>query len=85
VIFLGWSEIDPGEDLGAGPWRDVFRLAPGLFLIDSEATLSRVYHELKWSLPPGTGVLVAPLPEAPKFSKVERGAQAWLRTRDRLG
>jgi len=81
VIFLGWSAVDPGE-LGEGPWRAVFQLAPGLFLFDSDATLSRVYHELKWSLPPGTGVLVAPLHEAPKFLRLERGARAWLRAHE---
>ncbi|MBV9952557.1 MAG: hypothetical protein JO291_11440 [Acidimicrobiia bacterium] len=81
MIFLGWSSVDPAEELGEGPWREVFRLAPGLFLFDSEASLSRVYHELKWSLPPGASVLVAPLHEAPKFLRLEHGARAWLRDR----
>ncbi len=85
MIYLGWAASDPGEDLGEGPWSAVFRVAPGLFLFDSDDTLSRVYHELKWSLPTGTAVLVAPLHEAPKFLGLERGARSWLRAHPPTG
>ena len=79
MIYLGWSATHPEGGVGEGPWTDVFELAPGLFLFDSEATRSRVYHELKWSLPKGTAVLVAELHEEPKFLHLAPGAKVWLR------
>jgi len=36
-------------------------VAPGLLLVDSDDTLSRVYHELKWSLETEAALLVAPV------------------------
>jgi hypothetical protein len=80
VIYLGWTAVEPDGGPGEGPWSDVFALAPGLYLFDSEATRSHVYHALKWSLPKGTGVLVATLEDDPKFLGVNRGARVWLRS-----
>lgn len=60
---------------------DRFELRPGLLLVDSPEALSPLYHRIKWALPPGTMLLVAPLAGAPKFKLMEAGALAWLRVR----
>ena len=78
-LFLGWVE---GDDVGVvpeGPWEDSFVLHPGLVLLRSAHTRSEVYHGLKYAVPEGRAVLVAPLAEAPKFKGMAGGAQAWLR------
>ena len=54
-------------------------LEPGLFLVRSERTLSRVYHAVKRQLPADTALLVAPLAGAPKFKGMAAGALRWLR------
>lgn len=86
-VYVAWtsadlSDLDPGRDL-AGPWREVRVAAPGLAFVDSDDTLSRVYHELKRSLPNGVALAVAPLAEAPKTKGLAAGTHTWLR--DRLG
>jgi hypothetical protein len=81
VIYLahiGEHALGPDE---AGPWADLFVLAPGLVLVDSEHTRSEVYHGLKHALPEGSALLVAPLAEAPKFKGMASGAGSWLRAR----
>jgi len=60
---------------------DRFELAPGLILVDSALGLSPLYHRIKWALPPGSALFVAPLAAAPKFKGMERGALSWLRAR----
>jgi len=81
VLYLGWDEsqsIDAGAE---GPWAELTVLRPGLVLIDSPATRSEVYHGFKHHLPPETGVLVAPLADAPKWSRLAPGTGTWLRER----
>jgi hypothetical protein len=56
-------------------------IADDLALVESPDTLSRVYHELKWSLPDGTALLVAPLSERPKLKGLQAGTTTWLRDR----
>ena len=81
ALFLVWHEegrtIDPETLLAL----DRFELRPGLMLVDSGLTLSRLYHRIKWSLPAGTPLLVAPLAEPPKFKLMEAGALSWARAR----
>jgi hypothetical protein len=60
---------------------DRFELDPGLLLVDSELGLSPLYHRIKWALPPGSSLIVAPLAGAPKFRRMAPGALAWLRAR----
>jgi hypothetical protein len=62
---------------------DSFELHRGLHLIDSDLSRSRLYHEVKWQLPEGTALLVAPLADRPKFKGMAPGATAWLRARSR--
>ena len=80
-LFLVWHDPDRtiGEELRIA--LDRFELAPGLMLIDSPLSRSRLYHRVKWALPPGTALLVAPLAEAPKFKGMNAGALAWTRRR----
>lgn len=58
---------------------DRFELRPGLMIVDSGLGLSALYHRIKWSLPVGTVLLVAPLAAAPKFKLMEAGALAWVK------
>ena len=85
TVYVAWtsadlSELDPSRDL-AGPWREVVFAAGGLAFVDSDDTLSRVYHGLKWSLPDGTSLLVAPVASTPKLKGLAPGTQTWLRAR----
>lgn len=65
----------PGSDAA------VCELAPGLYLVESALTPSRLYHAWKRRHTP-TRLLVARLSEAPKFKGMAPGALAWLRARD---
>jgi hypothetical protein len=85
TIYVAWTsadlhELDPSTDL-AGPWREVVVAAPGLAFVDSDEELSPVYHALKWSLPQGVALAVAPLGGPPKAKGLERGTNSWLRAR----
>lgn len=85
TVYVAWTSadlagLDPGRDL-PGPWREVRVAAPGLAFVDSDDTLSRVYHELKWSLPDGVALTVAPLAGVPKAKGLAPGSNTWLRER----
>lgn len=80
TVYLAWTPAEVSRET-PGPWRELWPAAPGLLLVDSEDTLSRVYHELKWSLPEGTALAVVPLAVAPKAKGLAPGTQAWLRER----
>lgn len=80
VVYLAWTDAELPSDL-PGPWREVRPAAPGLAFVESEESLSRVYHELKWSLPDDAGLLVVPLSERPKLKYLAAGTTTWLRDR----
>jgi hypothetical protein len=80
AVFLGWTSAAVPAGL-VGPWTEIRSAAPGLVLIDSADMLSRVYHELKWALPPNTALIVAPLTALPKLKGLAPGTLSWLRTR----
>jgi len=82
TVFLAWTSVPVPEGI-PGPWRELRHAAPGLTFVDSDDTLSRVYHELKWSLADGTALVVAPLHELPKAKGLAPGTQAWLREHGR--
>ena len=65
----------------AGSDPTLCELAPGLYLVESVATRSRLYHTWKRRHAP-TRLLVAPLAAAPKFKGMASGALAWLRARN---
>ncbi len=85
TVYVAWTsadlhEFDPSRDL-VGPWREVVVAAGGLVFVDSDDTLSRVYHELKWSLPDGVALVVAPVADLPKAKGLAPGTNSWLRKR----
>ncbi|MBM7519878.1 hypothetical protein [Nocardioides nitrophenolicus] len=80
TVYLAWSPAPVPADL-PGPWVELRRLTDDLVLVDSPDGLSRVYHELKWALPEGTALFVAPLPERPKLKGLPAGTTTWLRDR----
>lgn len=80
-LYLVWHEAEREIGLEVRASLDGVELRPGLLLIDSEETRSRLYHRIKWALPRGTSLLVAPLADLPKFKGMEAGVLNWLRTR----
>ncbi|MBE7324722.1 hypothetical protein IEQ44_08655 [Nocardioides sp. Y6] len=84
TVFLAWtSDVVTPEEVGRleGPWREVRPVAPGLLLVESDETLSPVYHALKWSLTEGAALVVTPVLERPKLKGVAPGTTTWLRER----
>ncbi|MFI2702588.1 hypothetical protein [Cellulosimicrobium composti] len=80
-VYLAWTEQEPdGLD---GPWSEARAVAPGLLLVESTASLSTVYHALKWSLPHGAALLVTPVDRTPKLRGLAPGTTTWLRDRTR--
>jgi hypothetical protein len=83
TVFLAWASDLPEELFAelAGPWREVRRVAPGLALVDSPETLSRVYHELKWQLAEDASLFVTAVEHTPKSRGMAAGTTSWLRRR----
>ena len=81
ALFLVWHDEESVIAPELALALDRFELRPGLSLVDSDLPLFRLYHRVKWALPPGAGLLVAPLGSAPKFKRMEEGALKWLRLR----
>ncbi|SHG54236.1 hypothetical protein SAMN05443575_2210 [Jatrophihabitans endophyticus] len=80
AVYLAWS--DAAVDVTVpGPWEALHPAADGLVLVASDASLSRVYHELKWSLPDAAALLVVPIEQRPKLARVAAGTRTWLRER----
>lgn len=85
TVYVAWTsadleQLDPARDL-TGPWHEVLIAAPGLAFLDSDDTLSRVYHAMKWSLPEGAALVVAPVADLPKAKGLAPGTVSWLRAR----
>ncbi|WP_107773944.1 hypothetical protein [Nocardioides sediminis] len=78
-VFLAWT-TEPPEDLD-GPWHEARAIAPGLLLLESDETLSVVFHALKWSLPDDAALIVSPVEHTPKSRGMAAGTTAWLRER----
>jgi hypothetical protein len=84
AVCLVWLDEPAGVDVvmaSPGPWREVVEAAPGLLMVETDETLSRVYHEIKWLLPDGAALLVAPVSERPKARGMTAGTVRWLRER----
>jgi hypothetical protein len=87
TVYIAWTsadlgQLDPPRDL-AGPWREVVVASAGLAFVDSDETLSAVYHALKWSLPDSVALAVAPVADLPKAKGLAPGTHSWLRARFR--
>ncbi len=80
AVYLAWTSVPVPLDT-PGPWRELRVGPPGLTLIDSAERQSRVFHELKWSLPDDTALFVTRLDTRPKVKNVPPGTLRWLRTR----
>jgi hypothetical protein len=81
TVYVAWvPDLPELADL-VGPWTELRLAAPGLLLIESDDTLSRVFHELKWALPEDAALFVAPLAATPKLRHLEAGTLSWLRER----
>lgn len=87
TLFLAWS---PGfddavvEDLVGevtGPWREVRPAGELALLVDSDATLSQVYHALKWAMPGSPALLVTACESTPKAKGLPPGTVSWMRSR----
>lgn len=74
-----WLAFLEGE---APPWKpqedEAVELRPGLFLIRTAKTRSRLYHDIKHAARPDS-LLVAALDGEPKFKGMAAGALKWLR------
>ena len=81
TVYLAWTPELPEPDL-PGPWVEIRVAAPGLLLVESDDTLSRVFHELKWALASDeVPLFVAPLAATPKLRGLAPGTLSWLRER----
>lgn len=87
TLYLAWSPgfgDDAVDDLVGevtGPWREVRRAGETALLVDSDATLSQVYHALKWAMPGSPALLVAPCAGTPKAKGLPPGTVSWMRAR----
>lgn len=80
TVFLAWASA-PVPVRVSGPWEELRLVSADLALITSPATLSAVYHELKWALPEGAALLVTPVTVVPKVKGLPAGTLTWLRDR----
>lgn len=74
IVFLEGG----GEDLALREQHDVKQLAPGLFLVVTTLTQSRLYHAIKRQAR-ANSLLVGKLASAPKFKGMSEGALKWIR------
>lgn len=81
TLYLVWHAPDAEIEQALRLSLDRFDLQPGLLLVDSDLSRSKLYHRIKWALPADTPVLVAPLEEAPKFKGMAKGSLNWVRAR----
>lgn len=83
TVFLAWTSEHLDDTSGLeGPWSQVRLVAPGLLLLESTESLSRVYHALKWSLADEEAALiVTPVDRTPKLRGLAAGTTSWLRER----
>lgn len=80
TVFIAWTGARVEDGL-AGPWQEILVVADDLCFVVSDDSLSRVYHEIKWSLPDDAALLVAPLAGRPKLKYLPAGTTTWLRDR----
>lgn len=84
AVFLAWAPTgfsDGVVGMTPGPWREVRRASDDLLLVDSDESLSRVFHELKWTLPDDAALLVSPVGATPKLRGLPPRTLTWLRAR----
>ncbi len=80
TIYLAWASVPIPPDL-LGPWTELRPLSDDLVAVEGTESLSRIYHEIKWSLPDEAALLVTPLAERPKLKHLPEGTTTWFRDR----
>ena len=80
TVYVAWTPDLPEANL-RGPWSELRIAAPDVLLVESDDTLSRVFHELKWALAEEAPLFVAPVAATPKLRGLEPGTLSWLRAR----
>ena len=83
TVFLAWSASRFGDEVvgvTAGPWREVWRVEDHVLLVDSDDSLSQVYHHLKWSFE-DVPVLLVTACDAVKAKGLPPGTQTWVEAR----
>ncbi len=80
TLFL--ANFDVGEDITPeiDLEGDLFALSSSLYLVRSDLSQSKIYHRIKWQLPPDTPLIVATLSEPPKFKGMAAGSLKWVRS-----
>ena len=85
AVTLYWLWHDPAAapEGALDLHGDAHPFGPGMWLVRSPLTRSKLYHRIKWQLPEGTPLACAPLGDDPagwpKFKGMEAGALGWLR------
>jgi len=74
-LYLVYLDPDDGKLDGV---PSALRLTQGIYVLSSDQTRSRVYHQVK-ALTAPVALLVAPLQGIPKFKGMDRGALKRLR------
>jgi hypothetical protein len=79
VYFDADEDSEVRNEAPAGALKS-FRLQPGMHLVHSELTQSRLYHKIKRKLSADAALFVGAMSEAPKFKKMDAGALKWVRS-----
>jgi hypothetical protein len=78
VIVVDPRAGRPGDDAATAPSLDfsgeAVALSSGLFVCDTQAKRSRLYHDVKAQLPKGTPLFVGELADMPKFKGMADGS-----------
>lgn len=61
--------------------HDAFEADLGLWFIESDLSLSKLYHAIKHQLRPHGPLFMVPMQEPPKFKNLKPGALTWVRAR----
>lgn len=61
--------------------HDAFEADLGLWFIESDQSLSRLYHAIKYQLRPHGPLFVVQMQSPPKFKNLKPGALNWIRSR----
>lgn len=81
LVWLGDPALAATVIASPGPWTEVVEAGDGLLLLETDETVSRVHHEIKWLLPRDSSLLVTRLDSRPKARGLTEGAVTWLRDR----
>ena len=78
VVTVGSAENEPPAEALRFPGEAV-ALGPRLFVCETEASQSRLYHDVKAQLPKDTPLFVGALADEPKFKGMADGSTKAVR------